>query len=197
MIGEKYLEKLDYRLVAVLLVIAILLAFVYNFFISINIFTALIAMLIAVFGSYFIFMSFFEEEKPVKLNEGENMILRTLDRGYLLYPKKLGGFMGKKSHRDLDIYLTDRRILAREPSGEFILDKALNSIEDIIPGKRLMSRYLRARYSENGKDKDVLLFVGDIDLWMEKLNELGVVKKGRFDEISKTKENDSKKLKKR
>ncbi len=166
-------KKLDYRGIIVLAVISLILGFIYSFFIN-NLVTAMIAMFVAVFGAYFIFTTYFEEEKPVTLMEGERMILRTLDRGYVMFPGKLGGFMTSKSQRDLDIYLTDKRVIARKSSGDFVYDQYLNTIESVTPERRLMTRYLRFRYSDKGREKDALLFVGDVDLWLKRLKQVGV-----------------------
>lgn len=182
MSAKKYLEKLDYKGIAVLTVIALVLAVFYSLVSGMNIFLCIISMIIAVFGSFIIFASFFEEEKPVKLGEGETMILRTLDRGYLMHPKKLGGFMSKKTERDLNIYLTNKRILARKSSGEYVFDQPLTAIEKVNPEKRIMSRYLRVRYLDQGREKDTLLFVGDTDLWMKRLAGVGITDRDEFEE---------------
>jgi hypothetical protein len=174
--GE-YLKKLDYKGIIVLAAIALILGVIYSFFIN-NLMTAIIAMFLAVFGAYFLFTTYFEEEKPVKLMEGEKMILRTLDRGYIMLPGKLGGFMSSKTQRDLDIYLTDKRVIARRSSGDFVFDQYLNTIESVAPERRLMTRYLRVRYTEKGKEKDALLFVGDVDLWLKRLKQVGVKESG-------------------
>ena len=167
------LSKLDYKGIGVLLAISVFLGMIYSFFIG-NFILALFAMVIAVFGTYFIMSSFFEEEKPVDLLPGERMVLRTLDRGYIMFPQKKGGFFTKESKADLSIYLTTKRIMAMRNSGEKAIDQPLESILDIQPEKRLMTRYLRIRYLEKGKEKDALLFVGDVDLWLERLSGLGV-----------------------
>ena len=181
---KNYFEKLEYAGIAVLLVIAVILAVFYNLVIpQFNIFFSIIAMVLAVFGSFYIFRSFFEEEKPVELAAGEKMIIRTLDRGYILLPNKPGGFMSRKSQRDLNIYLTNRRILGRKSSGEYVFDTPLSAVSKVMPEKRLLAKYLRVRYLDKGKEKDALLFVGSqgIDLWLKRLAQLGIKETDEFE----------------
>jgi len=167
------LSKLDYKGIAALLAIALVLGIAYSFFIG-SVVLAFIAMTIGVFGTYFIVSSFFEEEKPLKLMPVEKMVIRILDRGYIMFPQKKGGFLTKESRSGLNIYLTTKRILAMKGAKETAFDQPLASVIEVSPEKRLMTRYLRIRYQDKMKEKDVLLFVGDVDLWLQRLAGLGV-----------------------
>jgi len=126
------------------------LGVVYGIFFIKNLILGVTAMIIAVFGSYFVLSSFFEEDKPVKLEDGEKMILRTLDRAYILFPKK-GGFLTTNSERDLSVYLTDRRIFARKASGQTIFEERICDIAGVSTEKRVLTNYLRLRYIKDGK----------------------------------------------
>ena len=174
------IKEMGYEVFLGLVAAIIVLAFIYQFIIG-NLFLALLSMGIAIFGCYYIFKYITEEEEPLKLMQGEELLLRTLDRGAVLFPRKKGKFFGKKGHRDLSLYLTSERILARS-HGEFVLDLPLDSIQNFREEEKLRSKYIRVTFLEKGKEKDILLFVGNTKLWMEKLN--GLIKPDE-DEFSK------------
>ncbi len=194
---QEEIKKLDYKGIGLLMAIALVLGVIYGAFFIHNMFFGIVAMVIAVFGCYYVMSSFFEEEKPVSLEPGEKMILRTLDRAYLLLPKK-GGFLTTQSQRDLSVYLTNRRIFAKKSSGETVFEKPITDLSGVTSEKRLMTSYLRLRYYSEGKEKDVLLFVGDSGIWIKRLGELGVREKDEFETDKAEKDKfveDSKKLK--
>lgn len=175
------IKEMGYEVFLGLLAVTIVLAFIYKFLIG-NLFLALLSMGIAIFGCYYIFKYITEEEEePLELMQGEELLLRTLDRGAVLFPRKKGKFFGKKGYRDLSLYLTSERILARGHR-EFVLDLPLDSIQNFREEEKLRSKHIRVTFLENGKEKDVLLFVGNTKLWMEKLN--GLIKPDE-DEFSK------------
>jgi hypothetical protein len=181
---QEEIKKLDYRGIGILLLIGLVLGVIYGAFFINNIFFGIVAMVIAVFGSYFVLSSFFEEDKPEKLEAGEKMILRTMDRAYMLFPKK-GGFLTTQSERDLSVYLTDRRIFAKKSSGKVIFEKNLCALVSVATEKRMLTTYLRIRYYLEGKEKDALLFVGDTAIWIKRLGELGVKEKDEFEASTK------------
>jgi hypothetical protein len=195
---QEEIKKLDYKGIAVLLAIALALGVIYGTFFIQNMFLGIIAMIIAVFGSYYVLSSFFEEEKPVNLEPGERMILRTLDRAYMMFPKKRG-FLTAESKRDLSVYLTDKRLFAKKSSGETVFEKPLSSLAGVSSEKRLMAKCLRLRYYSEGREKEVLLFAGDNDLWIKRLGELGIKEKDVFEDDSEENDDnyaeDSRKLK--
>ena len=172
--AKEHLEKLGPKGIIALGAIAVVLAIIYDIIFAKNLILSLLSLTVAVFGAYLIFASFEEEEKPLRMTEGETPILKVLESGYIIFPKKAGGFMGNKSQSGLDIYLTSKRIIARKPSGDHILDVPLESIQQASAERRIMSKFLRIRYPENGKVKDALVFVGKTEIWMERLNMLGV-----------------------
>jgi hypothetical protein len=174
------LKKLDYKGVGILFVIGLIMGVVYGAFFIQNVPFGIVAMIIAVFGSYFVLSSFFEEDKPEKLEEGEKMILRTMDRAYILFPKK-GGFLTTQSERDLSVYLTDRRLYAKKSSGKVIFEKNISALVSVSTEKRMLTNYLRLRYCLEGKEKEALLFVGDTAIWIKRLGELGVKEKDAFE----------------
>jgi len=169
MIREK-IKEIGHGMFLVLVAGIIVMAFIYNLLME-NLFLSLFSMGIAVFGCYYLFRYITEEEKPLELMQGEELLLKTLDRGIVLFPRKKGKFLGKEGYRDISLYLTSRRILARS-RGEFILDIPLNSIQNFSGEEKLKSNYLRVTFLEKRKERDVLLFVGDTKLWMEKLGGL-------------------------
>lgn len=178
---QEELKKLDYKGIGILFLIGLILGIIYGiFFLGNNVPFGIVAMIIAVFGSYFVLSSFFEEDKPETLDAGEKMILRTMDRAYMLFPKK-GGFLTTQSERDLSIYLTDRRIFAKKSSGKLIFEKNISAIVSVSTEKRMLTNYLRLRYYLDGKEKDALLFVGDNGIWIKRLGELGVKEKDEFE----------------
>ncbi len=195
---QEEIKKLDYKGIAVLLAIALILGVIYGAFFIHNMFFGITAMIIAVFGSYYVLSTFFEEEKPVNLEPGEKMILRTLDRAYMMFPKK-GGFLTAESKRDLSVYLTDKRIFAKKSSGETIFEKQINALSGVTSEKRLMTKCLRLRYYSEGKEKEALLFVGDTDVWIKRLGELGIKEKDEYETDTEEKDDnflkDSKNLK--
>jgi hypothetical protein len=181
---QEELKKLDYKGIGILFVIGLILGAVYGTFFIKNVFLGIVAMIIAVFGSYFVLSSFFEEDKPEKLEEGEKMILRTMDRAYILFPRK-GGFLTTHSERDLSVYLTDRRLYAKKSSGKVIFEKNISALASVTTEKRMLTNYLRLRYYLEGKEKDALLFVGDTGIWIKRLGELGVKEKDAFESNKK------------
>jgi hypothetical protein len=182
---QEELKKLDYKGIGVLFLIGLILGTIYGVvFLNNNVFFGIVAMIIAVFGSYFILSSFFEEDKPEKLDEGEKMILRTMDRAYILFPKK-GGFLTAQSERDLSVYLTDRRLYAKKSSGKVIFEKNISALASVSTEKRVLTNYLRLGYYLEGKEKDALLFVGDTAIWIKRLGELGVKEKDVFESNKK------------
>ena len=178
---QEEIKKLDYKGIGILFLIGLILGVIYGvFFLGNNVLFGIVAMIIAVFGSYFVLSSFFEEDKPEKLEAGEKMILRTMDRAYILFPKK-GGFLTAQSERDLSVYLTDRRIFAKKSSGKLIFEKNISALVSVSTEKRMLTNYLRLRYYLEGKEKDALLFVGDTGIWIKRLGELGVKEKDEFE----------------
>ncbi len=173
MIQEK-IRGMGYEVFLGLVAIIIVLTFIYNLIIG-NLFLSLLSMGIAVFGCYYLFKYILEEEEPLELMQGEELLLRTLDRGVVLFPRKKGKFFGKEGHRDLCLYLTSKRILARR-RGEIVLDIPVDSIQNFREEKKWRSNYLRVTFLEKEKGRDVLLFVGNTKLWMEKLE--GFIKPG-------------------
>ena len=174
------LKKIDPKGIAVLLGISLVLGIIYGIFIN-NIVLAIFSMTIAVFASFFLLSSFFEEEKPVTLFPGEKMIIRTMDRGYLMLPKKKGGFLTSNTERDLSIYLTDKRLFARKSSGKEVFEQPLQAITGVVTEQKILTNYIRVTYVEKGIEKQVLLFVGDTDLWTKRLAELGVKSGDEYD----------------
>lgn len=183
MIKEK-IEEMGYSIFLGLVAIIIVLAFIYNFIIG-NLFLALLSIGIAVIGCYYLFRYITEEEEPLKLMQGEKLLLRTLDRGAVLFPRKKGKFFGKEGYRDLSLYLTSMRILARS-HGKFVLDLSLESIQNFREDEKFRSKHLRVTFLEKGKERDVLLFVGNTKLWMEKLK--GLIKPEEDEFLSNAKE---------
>jgi hypothetical protein len=178
---KEKLKKIDVKGIALLLGLSLLLGIIYGIIIN-NIVLAIISMSVAVFLSFFLLTSFFEEEKPVTLLQGEKMIIRTLDRCYLMLPKKKGGFLKSNKERDLSIYLTDKRIFARKSSGKIVFEQPLQAITGVVTEKRVFTNYLRITYLEQGIDKQVLLFIGDTDLWTKRLAQVGVKSADEYDE---------------
>ncbi|RLI93703.1 MAG: hypothetical protein DRO92_03835 [Candidatus Altiarchaeales archaeon] len=166
------IKELGYKGIAIFIFIALILAFIYNLLTHFDLIMSFVAMIIAVFGSYLIFVSFEKEVIPPKLDDDENIILESIDKGYVLFPRKKGRFFGKRSHKYLSLYLTNKRIIGKDT--DVILDINLKSIKNIKVERKLFREYIRLRYLENNEEKDVLLVTGDTKLWMKKLNELGV-----------------------
>ena len=177
---QEEIKKLDYKGIGILFLIGLILGVIYGAVFIKNVFLGIVAMIIAVFGSYFVLSSFFEEDKPEKLEAGEKMLLRTMDRAYILFPKK-GGFLTTQSERDLSVYLTDRRIFAKKSSGKLIFEKNISAFVSVSTEKRMLTNYLRLRYYLEGKEKDALLFVGDTGIWIKRMGELGVKEKDEFE----------------
>ncbi len=175
---QKKIEELGYGVFLGLVAAVIILAFAYKLIIG-SLFLSLLSMGIAVFGCYYIFRYITEEEEALKLMEGEALLLKTLDLGVVLFPRKKGKFFGKEAHRDLSLYLTSNRILARR-RGESVLDIPVDSIQGFREEERLKSRYIRVTFLGDKKEKDVLLFVGDTKLWMEKMEGLVEVEEDEF-----------------
>lgn len=174
---KKYLKGIGYKSIAILLAIAVIGAIIYSYFITHNFAVALLAMVLAIFGSYYLFLSFEREEKPLDLEKGEKRNLKTVDVGVVIFPKKKGGIRSKEMNRNLSIYLTNKRIIARNSWNEYFLDLPLDSILGMELVKVLATEYIRIRFLEKGKEKDALIFVGDkkgTGLWMERMKNLGV-----------------------
>ena len=177
---KEELKKIDPKGLAGLIILSIILGIIYGFFIN-NFVLAIIAMTIAVFGSYFVLSSFEKEDKPLTLLPGERLVLSTLDMGYIMFPGKKGGFLTKNSERDLSIQLTNKRIVARKSSGETILEVPLQAITAVLTEKKVMAKYLRITYMEKDAEKQALLFVGNTELWTQRLGELGVKSADEYD----------------
>ncbi len=174
---KKYLKEIGYGISAILLVIAVIAALVYSHFITHSFVVGLIAMLLAIFGSYYLFLSFEREEKPLNLEKGERRNLKTVEVGVVIFPKKKGGIRSKEINRNLSIYLTSKRIIARNAWNEYFLDLPLSSIQGMELVKVIATEYIRVRFLEKGKQKDALVFMGDkkgTQLWLERLKKLGV-----------------------
>ena len=200
---ELNIEEIGYRRIAAMALIAGILSVFYSFLMGINMVVSFLAMLLAVFGSYYVFMSFLKEEKPPELLEGESIILRTLDKGRLIFPRGIGKFLGRETQADLSIYLTNRRIIVNSRANGQVLSIPLPSIKNYGKEKKVMTNYIRLSYvDENGKDKDALMIVGNPDRWIHRMAELGVGMKpggqtGSREETAKNSDSrDMKKIKK-
>ena len=172
---EFNIEEIGYRRIAAMVLIAGILSVFYSFIMGIDMVVSFLAMLLAVFGSYYVFMSFLEEEKPPELMEGENIIIRTLDKGSLLFPRGIGKFLGRDTRSDVSIYLTNRRIMVNSRGKEQLLSLPLSSIRNYRREKKLMAQYIRLNYGdEDGKEREALIVVGNPDRWLHRMGELGV-----------------------
>ncbi|MBU4266189.1 MAG: hypothetical protein KKE96_03075 [Candidatus Altiarchaeota archaeon] len=172
---ELDIDEMGYKRIVAMVLIAGILAVFYSLLMGINLVVSFLAMILAVFGSYYVFMSFLEEEKPPDLPEGEEIILRTLDKGRILFPRGMGKVLGRDSQTDLSIYLTNRRIIVNSRGNEQVLSIPLTSIRSYDKEKKLMATYIRLRYiDENGKEKDSLMIVGNPDRWIHRMGEFGV-----------------------
>jgi hypothetical protein len=109
------------------------------------------------------------------------MIVRTIDRGYIMFPKKKGGFLTSNTERDLNVYLTNKRIFARKSSGKSVFEEPLQAITGVVTEKKIFTNYLRVTYVEQGVSKQVLLFIGDTGLWTKRLAQLGVKSADEYD----------------
>lgn len=186
---ELNIDELGYRRIVAMVLIAGILAVFYSFLMSLNLVVSFLAMLLAIFGSYYVFMSFLEEEKPPELLEGEEIILRTLDKGRILFPRGIGKVLGKDTRTDVSIYLTNRRIIVNSRANEQVLSVPLTSIGKYGKERKLMANYIRLRYiDENGKKKDALMIVGNPDRWIHRMAELGVGLKAETPEKSDSKD---------
>jgi len=171
------LKNMGYWRILALVLIAAMLSVIYSFVMGVNLFVGFFAMLLAVFGSYYVLMSLIEED-TIKLRENERMFVRTLNGGSVIFPREKGGLLGrgKKTHRNLDIYLTSERIIAKNPKST-VLSLPLSAIESIDEENKLMVKYLRATYIVDEGEKEVLLFVGNTDLWMKRLAQTSIADK--------------------
>jgi len=100
---RKFIERIGYFTTIVLFIIAIILAILYSKLVDTNFFVGILAMILAVFGSYYLFISFEAEEKPLELEPGEKRNLKTVDIGVVIFPKKVGGIRSKDMHKNLSI----------------------------------------------------------------------------------------------
>lgn len=174
---KKYFKEIGYGMVVILFLIAVILAFIYSWLLNTNFVIGFLAMILAVFGAYYIFLSFERAEEPLKLGPGEQRNLQTPAVGVVIFPKNLGGVRSKDMFRNLSIYLTNKRIIARNAWNEYFLDLPLTSIYGFKLEKVIATNYIRIRFLEKGKQEDALLFVGNEEgfgLWMERLRKLGV-----------------------
>lgn len=167
---RRKIEEMGYGVFIGLVAVIIVLALIYQFLIG-DLFLALIAMSIAVIGCYYLFRYITEEEQPLKLREGEKPILKALDLGVVLFPRKKDKFFGKEGYRDVSIYLTSERMLARRHN-EFVMDIPLDSVLNWREEERMKSNYVRVTFLDKGRERDVILFVGNTTLWMDKLGGL-------------------------
>ncbi len=175
---ELNINEIGYRRIAAMVAIAGILAVFYSLLMGITLVVSFLAMLLAVFGSYYMFMSFLEEEKPPRLLEGEGIILRTLEKGRILFPRGIGKFLGRDTRSDVSIYLTNRRIIVNSRANEQVLSIPLLSIKNYSKERKIMANYIRLSYvDEDGRDKDVLMIVGNPDRWLHRMAELGVGEK--------------------
>ncbi len=166
------LGELGYQGVIAGFVIALVLAMVYNLLTGFPFMVGFLAMLLAVFGSYLIFMSFEKEATPPRTDEDESIILESVDQGYVLFPSKRGRLLGRRSHKYMSLYLTNKRIIGKEL--DVVLEIPLKSVQEVKTESKLFKKYLRVSYIENNEEKDVLIVPGDTQLWIQKLRELGV-----------------------
>jgi len=166
------LRALGYKGVIAGFVIALILALVYNLLTGFPFIVGFLSLLLAVFGSYLIFMSFEKEVIPPRTDEDESIILESIDQGYVLFPSKRGRLLGRRSHKYMSLYLTNKRIIGKEL--DVVLDIPLNSVQKVKTESKLFREYLRVNYIENNEEKDVLIVPGDTQLWIQKLRELGV-----------------------
>ncbi len=167
------LRDLGYKGILAGFVIALVLALLYNLLTGFPFIVSFISLLLAVFGSYLIFMSFEKEVVPPRMDADESIILESIDQGYVLFPSKRGRLLGRRSHRYMSLYLTSKRIIGREV--DVVLDIPLNSVQAVNTESKLFREYIRVRYLENNEERDVIIVPGDTQLWIQKLRELGVV----------------------
>ncbi len=166
------IQDLGVKGVGLFIFIAFVLAIIYNLLTGFNLIIGFFTMILAVFGSYLIFVSFEKEVPPPVIDGDETIMLETIDQAYVLFPARKGRVLGKQSHKYLSLYLTNKRIIGKDV--DVVLDIKLESIREIKVEKKLFKSYIRATYLEDNEEKDVLLVTGDTALWIQKLGELGV-----------------------
>lgn len=176
---KKYFEEIGILTSVILFILALIGAYIYSniSFFKVSFIVALVGMIIGVFGAYYLLISFEKPEKPLELLPGEQRNLRTLEMGVVIFPKKLGGIMSKEMHRNASIYLTNKRIIARDFFGKILLELPFEIIKGFKIEKVIATEYIRIRYIDKGKEKDALIFVGNrdsIDLWISRMKNFGI-----------------------
>lgn len=164
----KKVKEIGYKKILAIVIAVIVIAILYSYLVGINLVVSFMAILLAIGGSYYIFSSFYREERPPELKKGERILVKTLDGGYVLFPKKRKGLLGKEVYRNLDIYLTNERIIARE-KGEDKLEIPIKSIKEAKVKGKFMNKMVRLVYRKDDEEDEALIYPGDVDLWMRNL----------------------------
>ncbi len=173
---EKVIQEQKYIKIGIIITLIILFVIVILGAVrSITILGAILALIIAIVGTLYILDSFSEEEKHMDLESDEHIIYQTPpDMGVsVLFPRRKGGFMGKKYHRDVNILLTNRKIaVEKRITGKCVLSIPRTDIKKFSVEEKLSRGYIRLTYIEKGKEKEVLLITEDTAVWAEKLREV-------------------------
>lgn len=133
--------------------------------------------------SYYYYQTYEMEGMKLELPLGESVILETKGANTSIQvPKMVGGFVGVGSPIPVNLYLTDRNILAEPVEAEEYLEEGntfvfmvdVKSILRFSHEKKVLADYIRVTFEdENGDVREVLLFTGKDTLkWIENLQEL-------------------------
>ncbi len=144
-----------------------------------SLFSVVLILLGLAVGMFFVphtFESFEKTAPEIELGAGEEVILETKSTGgsTILFPSTRMGFIGKEPPMSVNLYLTNLGIIA-EPSGTgaAIFYVPLFRINQYADEQRLLAKYIRIFYLDEGVEKEVLLFTGsETDRWMETLDRL-------------------------
>lgn len=162
------LKDLGYKGIAGMVLISIVLAVIYNFLTGFPFVIGILAMLVGVFGSYLVLMSFEKEITPPPLEEDEYVILRSIEQASVLFPEE-GGFLSSNAQKFVNLYLTNKRVIGHDETIKFQV--FLSSIQKAEVDRKMFREYIRVYYLQNNEEKNALLVVGDTELWKKKLKE--------------------------
>lgn len=187
---EKEAEKEHNRvrtgmiIVLVVVFLAIAYAIMQGGSIAIDFILIMSGITLGVFAAYILYHNL-SNERVLEFDENEEVLIETRDKGntFIQILDDIGDFIGKESPINVNMYLTNRGILAEPPgTGQAVFFAPFYSIRSFNLERKFLSKYIRLNYVDiNGEVAEALLFIGDdTDKWVEKLNEISNQRQQRF-----------------
>jgi hypothetical protein len=148
------------------IVISVVLVFLFPQY-RLDFILILVGLLMGAVTAFYLYHSFSAPPRELIFPEGEQVVKKNVDgKIYLTIPMTTGGFIGKTAPATVNLYLTNRAIVAEptelsafdEEGRYFVFSIPLLNIVNFKPEKKLFAEYIRLTFvNTSGINQEILL----------------------------------------